>query len=336
VITRVVPVSSTRPDAGVIQQAVDVLRRGGLIAFPTETVYGLGADALNPEAVQSIFQAKGRPFDNPLIIHLGRTEKVEEYAEEIPRVAYHLAEKFWPGPLTMVLKKSILVSDVVSGGLGTVALRVPNHPVALDLLRSFGEGIVAPSANRSGFPSPTRAEDVEQDLRGFVDLILDAGPTDIGVESTVLDLTQTPPVILRWGGLTKEEIEEQVDEVSTVPDHELLRRSPGTRHRHYAPRANVVVIPRGDEQKFSERMKTFRQKGLRVGCVVYSPQLAEHERGDLTRVLPSSLRGIAKYIFRMLRELDNEHVDVIIVEGVEEEGLGVTIMDRLRRASTEE
>ncbi|HWP83538.1 MAG TPA: L-threonylcarbamoyladenylate synthase [Bacteroidota bacterium] len=333
VTTKVFPISWAQPDPAIIRQAAEVLQEGGLVAFPTETVYGLGADALNPDAVRRIFKAKGRPSDNPLIVHLGRKAKIGDYAEDIPAMAEKLAEKFWPGPLTLVLKKSLLVSDEITAGLETVALRVPNHPVALALLEEFGEGIVAPSANKSGFPSPTRAEDVETDLRGMVEMILDAGPTEIGVESTVLDVTQSPPVILRWGGLTKEEIEAVIGPISTLADPELLKRSPGTRHRHYAPHAKLVLIRPGDEQEFAGRMKQLRQRGLTVGCIVHSFQLAQHERGKLMRVLPPSLTGVAKYLFRTMRELDAEGVDVIVVEGVEEEGLGRAIMDRLQRAS---
>src|SRR6185503_20849697 len=195
-------------DPASIQTAVDVLRKGGLVAFPTETVYGLGADADNEQALKAIFRVKGRPETHPLIIHLNRREQLQDWAASIPDSARKLAERFWPGPLTLILKKASRVSKVVTGGQETVGLRVPDHPAALSLLREFGGGVAAPSANRFGRVSPTTAEHVRQDLGGDVDFILDGGPCSIGVESTIVDLSSGDPVILRPGGLTKERLEE--------------------------------------------------------------------------------------------------------------------------------
>lgn len=332
VTTKRITLSVESPDPAIIAEAAEVLRRGGLVAFPTETVYGLGADALNADAVKKVFVAKGRPADNPLIVHLAGFEKLEEYVDEIPPLAVTLARAFWPGPLTLVMKRSILVSDVISAGLDTVAVRVPNHSVALALLREFGEGIVAPSANLSGRPSPTTAQHVESDLGGRIEMILDVGSTAIGVESTVLDVTQDPPAILRLGGLTKEEIEEVAGPVVIASQNDLLRRSPGTRYRHYAPKARVFLIKEEDVDSYRLTLRDLRQQHLRVGCIVHSALLANVESGDLIRVLPSSPKLMAKHLFSTIRELD-EHAEVLVIEEVEELGLGRAIMDRLKKAA---
>ena len=325
--------SPTDPDPEAIEQAATVLRKGGLVAFPTETVYGLGADVLNLDAIKRVFEAKGRPSDNPLIVHVAGTKQLDDIVDEIPDKGKILGEAFWPGPLTLVMKRTILVSDLVTSGLDTVAVRMPGHPVALTLIRAFGEGIVGPSANLSGKPSPTAASHVYDDLRGHVDLILDAGPTVIGLESTVVDVTVDPPVILRLGGLTRERIEEAIGSVETDTSGEHGVRSPGTRHRHYAPRAQVILARMGDATAFSAVLREQRQLGKHVGCIVHSQLLSHLESGDFYRVLPSSMEIFGRYLFRTLRELDALRVDVIVIEGVEEHGLGATIMDRLHRAA---
>lgn len=331
--TKILTVSPTDPDPEQIEQAAAVLRSGGLVAFPTETVYGLGADVLNLSAVKNVFEVKGRPSDNPLIVHVAGTKQLDDIVDEIPDKGKVLGEAFWPGPLTLVMKRTILVSDLVTSGLDTVAVRMPDHPVALALIRAFGEGIVGPSANLSGRPSPTAASHVYDDLRGRVDLILDAGPTAIGLESTVVDVTVDPPAILRLGGLTRERIEETIGNVDTDTSGEHGVRSPGTRHRHYAPRAQVVLSRRGDPAEFGGILREQRQLGKKVGCIVHSQLLCHLETGDFYRVLPSSMEIFGRYLFRTLRELDALRVDVIVIEGVEESGLGATIMDRLRRAA---
>ena len=331
--TKILAVSPTDPDPEVIEQAAAVLRNGGLVAFPTETVYGLGADVLNLDAIKRVFEVKGRPSDNPLIVHVAGTKQLDDIVDEIPDTGKALGEAFWPGPLNLVMKRTILVSDLVTGGLDTVAVRMPGHPVALALIRAFGEGIVGPSANLSGRPSPTAASHVYDDLRGRIDLILDAGPTAIGLESTVVDVTVDPPVILRLGGLTRERIEEAIGKVETDTSGEHGVRSPGTRHRHYAPRAQVILARMGDPAAFGSVLKEQRQLGKKVGCIVHSQLLSHLESGDFYRVLPSSMEIFGRYLFRTLRELDAMRVDVIVIEGVEDYGLGATIMDRLRRAA---
>jgi len=331
--TTILHISPTDPDPEAIRQAAEILRRGGLVAFPTETVYGLGADVLNLDAVRKVFEAKGRPPDNPLIVHIATSKQLDDIVDEIPEQGKLLANAFWPGPLTLVMKRTILISDLVTANLDTVAVRMPNHPVPLAMIRALGEGIVGPSANLSGRPSPTTGQHVYDDLRGRVDLILDAGPTAIGLESTVIDVTVEPPTILRLGGLTKERIEELIGTVEVGAGGGLEKRSPGTRHRHYAPRAKVFLAKSGDADAFAALLQVQRQLGRKVGCIVNSPLLAKLESGDYYRVLPSSLDILARHLFRTLRELDGLGLDVIIVEGVEEQGLGATIMDRLRRAA---
>jgi L-threonylcarbamoyladenylate synthase len=231
------------------------------------------------------------------------------------------------------MKRTILVSDLVTAGLDTVAVRMPDHPVALALIRALGEGIVGPSANLSGKPSPTTAQHVYDDLRGQIEVILDSGQTTIGMESTVVDVTVDPPVILRLGGLTRERIEEVIGPVVTDSTRDRNKRSPGTRHRHYAPKAKVLLVRHGDPAAFAALLQEQRQAGRTVGTIVHSALLSKLESGEFYRVLPSAIDIFARHLFRTLRELDAMRVEVIVVESVEEDGLGATVMDRLRRAS---
>ena len=331
--TRVVQISAESPDPTTIREAAHIIRTGGLVCFPTETVYGLGADALSERAVQRVFSAKGRPSDNPLIVHIADPRHIFDLADEnLSFNAEILAKTFWPGPLTLVMRRTILVPDAVTAGLDTVAIRMPDHRVALALINEVGSGIVGPSANLSGRPSPTLASDIVEDLRGRVDMILDAGPTRIGVESTVVDVTTDPPMILRLGGLPLNEIQEAIGPVAHGYAESHLQRSPGTRHRHYAPDARVVLIEKGDADQMARVLRELRQKGNVVGCIVHSPRLATVETGQFIRVLPENTDLVARYLFRTLRELDRAGVDVILVEGVSEEGLGAAVMDRIRKA----
>ena len=312
-----------------------MIRSGGLVCFPTETVYGLGADALSEKAVQRVFAAKGRPADNPLIVHIADPRQIFDLADEnLSFNAETLAKTFWPGPLTLVMRRTILVPDAVTAGLETVAIRMPDHRVALALINEIGSGIVGPSANLSGRPSPTLASDVAEDLRGRVEMILDAGPTAIGIESTVVDVTIDPPAILRLGALPKKDIEDAIGPVALGSGDDLLRRSPGTRHRHYAPDARVVLVEEANPEQMSRVLGELRQRGNEVGCIVHSPQLATVETGQFFCVLPGNTDMVARYLFRTLRELDRRGVDVILVEEVSEEGLGSAVMDRLRKAAS--
>jgi L-threonylcarbamoyladenylate synthase len=324
-----------------IARAAAVIRAGGLVAFPTETVYGLGADALNEDAVRKIFLAKERPADDPLIVHIASASQLPQLARQIPQRAWDLIERFWPGPLTLVLPKTERVPTVTTGGLDTVAVRMPSHPVAKRLIELSAVPIAAPSANRFGRPSPTIAKHVWEDLHGRIDLILDGGPTPIGVESTVLDLTVDPPMVLRPGGVTLEELRAVLGDVQMLDaaHTEAAKRSPGTRSRHYAPRAQVLLVEQGAAEAVLKELS-----GKRVGVLVYlTRSLSVYGEGQgevrgaggevIIIQMPRSLKAYARRLFAVLRELDEQGVDVIVVEKLQERGLGRAIMDRLRRAS---
>jgi len=342
--TLVLKVSPTRPEPEKIRAAAEFIRKGGLVAFPTETVYGLGADALNPDAVLALFKAKKRPLDNPPIVHVADVEVVHELAKFVPVKAELLMKKFWPGPLTLVLPRSKVVPDVTVAGLDTVAIRMPNNKIALALIKESQRPIAAPSANLAGKPSPTTAKHVFDDLNGRIDAILDGGPTRIGVESTVLDLTTNPPQVLRPGGASFDKLKDALGDVKLHPfviaEQELAlgeTRSPGMRHRHYAPKAKLILVE-GSVQAVVEKVKELaascKRAGSRVG-VLATDETASKYDCDVVKSLGSrfNLEAIAQNLFRLLREFDAESVDVIIAEGVPAEGLGLAVMNRLRKAS---
>jgi L-threonylcarbamoyladenylate synthase len=293
-----------------IQKASEILQNGGLVAFPTETVYGLGADASNETAVRAIFSVKGRPETHPLIVHLHSVEQLETWARSIPKAAKELGSKFWPGPLTLILKKAATVSKVVTGGQDTVGLRIPDHPVALALLRSFGGGVAAPSANRFGKVSPTSARHVRKDLGKDVDFILDGGSCDIGVESTIVDFSSGDPVILRPGGLTRERLEEALGRPIPIRGGGPVRVS-GQLESHYAPSAKVVIVPPEESKATAARLG---KKGKRV-------------------VLLSRKDVAARKLYASLRRADESGAQVIVVPLPDEAGLGLAVADRLRKAS---
>jgi len=319
-------------DEAAIRRAADVIRAGGLVAFPTETVYGLGADALSEPAVARIFEAKERPRGNPLIVHLANAAALDSVAARVPSRARDAAARFWPGPLTLVLPRAGTVPLITTGGLETVAARVPAHPVARALIEASGRPIAAPSANRSGRPSPTRAEHVREDLDGRIELILDGGPTPVGVESTVLDLTTEPPLLLRPGGVTIEALRDCLGPVDVLgsDDEEAAGRSPGLRYRHYAPRAQVIVVDAGTGERV---VAPWLEAGRPVALMAQRSVSLEHP-GLRVRTMPDDLRAYARDLFAALRELDSTGVEAIFVETVTEEGMGLTIMDRLRRAAS--
>jgi L-threonylcarbamoyladenylate synthase len=331
--TEIVKISTKKPKDSIIQKAAEILRSGGLVAFPTETVYGLGADALNSKAVEKVFVAKGRPSDNPMIVHIAEFNQLKMLTTKISKIGKILADAFWPGPMTLVLKSSNKVPKVVNGGLETVAVRMPNHPVTLTLIKKLDRPIVGPSANKSGRPSPTTAQHVYEDLQGKVDLILDTGRTKIGIESTVIDVTSSPPVILRFGGLTKERIEKLIGRVGTTENRLVLKRSPGTRYRHYAPNAKVILFEKGDKVTFDRLYKNYKKQGKEVGFIMIS-NLAKKIRTKLGKIIPGNINNYSQQLFNLLRELDNSGADIILVESVEENGLGKAIMDRLRKAAS--
>lgn len=342
--TLVFKVNAENPEAEIIREAAGIIKNGGLVAFPTETVYGLGADALNAKAVLALFRAKRRPLDNPPIVHVGKFEDVYKLVREVPAKAEILMKNFWPGPLTLVFRRSSVVPDVTVCGLDTIAVRMPKHNVALALIRESGCPIAAPSANLAGRPSPTTAEHVLEDLNGRIDAILDAGPTRIGVESTVLDLTVDPPQILRPGGTPREALEAVLGKVELHPvvvaEKKLpvkKARSPGMKHRHYAPKAKLIVVEgelSATVKKVMELVNRYKGRNMRVG-VLATDETAGLYSADVVKSLGSRSRldMIAKNLFRLLREFDVEGVNIIIAEGVPTEGLGLAVMNRLRKAS---
>lgn len=270
-------VSAEKPEQDIIKQAAGIIRRGGLVAFPTETVYGLGADGLNPAAVRRIFAAKGRPSDNPLILHVARQEEVFRLAAEVKEQAQELMRRFWPGPLTLVLPKAACIPDEVTAGLDTVAVRMPRHPVALALIAAAGVPIAAPSANRSGYPSPTTGQHVYGDLAGRIEAVLESGPTGVGLESTVLDLSGDVPAILRPGGITREELAAVLGTVLIDPgllDPRQKPKAPGMKYTHYAPRAAVYLLSGPSRErkalKIQELVWESARKGEKVGLLLTS------------------------------------------------------------------
>jgi L-threonylcarbamoyladenylate synthase len=332
-MTQVVQVNSLHPDAQAIEQAAVLIQKGGLVAFPTETVYGLGADALNEQAVRRIFAAKGRPADNPLIVHISSRAMLDLVAADVSDKAGALIDRYWPGPLTLVLKRKPEVAASVSAGLPTVAVRMPNHPIALALIRAAETPIAAPSANRSGRPSPTSAAHVRLDLEGRIDMILDGGAANIGIESTVLDMTGDVPMILRPGWITEEQIAAVTGAVERATSLTESRRSPGTRYRHYSPRARVVLIEHGSQASV-ERLCKEHLKTAAVGFIGHTP-LAIDDANFHAMILRANAADYAGRIYSALREMDKRGASVIVIEGINDAGEGVAVMDRLRRAATE-
>ncbi len=312
-----------------IEKAVEVLRTGGLVALPTETVYGLGANAEDPVAVARIFRVKGRPPSHPLIVHIGGAEHLDDWVQEVPATARLLAEHFWPGPLTLVLRRGRRVPLEATGGLETVAVRVPDHPVAQALLSAFGGGVTAPSANRFGSVSPTTADHVRAELGDAVDFVLDGGSCEVGVESTIVDATGDIPSILRPGGVTREDLEAVLKCPITVPSTSQVR-VPGQHPSHYAPRARVVLV---EPEKVVAEAELAQELGHQVG-VFLPPSLTDASvKVHAVVALPASTAAYARGLYGFLRELDQRGCDLIIVSLPTEEGLGLAIANRLRRAA---
>ena len=342
--TLLLKVNPENPDPTKIQTAAQIIQNGGLVAFPTETVYGLGADALNPDAVLALFEAKKRPLDNPPIIHIADTREVYKLAQEVPKKAELIMKEFWPGPLTLIFKRSSIVPNVTVAGLDTVAIRMPKHKVALALIKQSDCPIAAPSANLAGKPSPTTAKHVYEDLNGRIDAILDGGPTSIGVESTVLDLSVDPPMVLRPGGTTFEALKQVLGNVQLHPFVEAEKelplekiKSPGMKHRHYAPKAEVILVEgtvSAVKSKIQELADAYALKDAKVG-ILATDETQKSYRAAVVKSLGSrfNLAIIAQNLFRLLREVDAENVDVIIAEGIPSEGMGLAVMNRLRKAS---
>jgi L-threonylcarbamoyladenylate synthase len=332
-----------------IRVAAEVIRRGGTVAFPTETVYGLGANALMPEAVMKIFNAKERPADNPLIVHIASKRMLSTLVDgTLSTTTKKLVSHFWPGPLTLLFRKAPIVPAVVTCGLRTVAIRMPAHPIALALIRAAKTPIAAPSANLAGRPSPTTAEHVLQDLRGRIDIVIDGGRTNIGVESTVLDLTTEPPTILRPGGVPIETLravigkEVKLHPVATADmDIEaVVALSPGMKYKHYAPQAKLVLVE-GTKAKVIDKVRSLareysrKNNKYRIGILSLSGITHYRDLGYVVKFIGRNLTTAAERLFSTLREFDNENVDVIIAEGCPVKGLGLAIMNRLRKAASQ-
>lgn len=336
--TKLIEFNSNRENINLIKETI---QSGELIAFPTETVYGLGADGLNEEAVKKIFQVKGRPQDNPLILHIGNMEMLKELVEGDLSKAKDLIDKFWPGPLTLVLKKSKIVPEIITAGLDTVAIRMPNNEIALEIIKISNRPIAAPSANISGRPSPTDAKTCMEDLEGKIPLIIDGGNTLVGLESTVLDITEEVPTILRPGAITLEDIQEILPNV--VVDKGILKsgekpKSPGQKYKHYAPKAEAYLISGSSDEEKESKIYEFlkKNKEKKVSLMVTSELYTKIDNLNLEIIDLGSrdnLEKIASEIFRSLRTLDKNCVDVILCEEITKEGIGLAIMNRLEKST---
>lgn len=343
--TEIISIDPEHIAQAAIDRAGKLIAEGELVAFPTETVYGLGGDAMNREASRRIYEAKGRPSDNPLIVHIAELADLERVAAEVPERALRLAEAFWPGPLTMIMKKGPNIPETTTGGMDTVAIRMPNHPVALTLIKSSGCVIAAPSANASGRPSPTCAGHVAQDLTGRISMILDGGPVGIGIESTIIDLTEKRPMILRPGYITTEMLAEVLGEevgidpaiVSGNVDPEVKPKAPGMKYRHYAPKGDMVIVD-GEQQSVVDaincRIEEDHRRGKKV-VVIAAEETKPQYRADA--VLSTGERededAIARHLYGILRECDSLEADVIYSESFSTPRIGQAIMNRLLKAA---
>ena len=327
-----------------LEEACRILQKGGLVAFPTETVYGLGGDAMHPEASAKIYAAKGRPSDNPLIVHIADMDALEDIAQSVPEAAVKLADHFWPGPLTMIFPKKEAVPKSTTGGLETVAVRMPSHPVARALIRESGVYIAAPSANTSGRPSPTKAEHVKEDLDGRIDMILDGGAVGIGLESTIVDLRTGVPTILRPGYITGEMLEDVLGEVQVDPailsqkmNPNIVAKAPGMKYRHYAPKGQMTIIE-GDTGKVVDEINRLVKEKTDEGCSV--AVIATEETKDayacanVRSVGSRATEGsIAAGLYDILREMDHIGAEYIYAESFEKDTLGKAIMNRMLKAA---
>lgn len=340
--TKVEKINKNQINTDIIEEAGKILKEGGLVAFPTETVYGLGADALNEEAAKKIYEAKGRPSDNPLIVHIADLEALDGITTSIPPCTKKIAEAYWPGPLTMIFEKNDRVPYGTTGGLETVAVRMPDHDVARALIRAGGGYIAAPSANTSGRPSPTKASHVKEDLDGRIEMIIDGGDSKIGVESTILDMTVFPPMILRPGAVTKEMLEEligdvDVDKTLISSDSRLAPKAPGMKYRHYAPKADLTVVEGSTEAVVAEINRMAAEKireGFQVGIIGTKETVDRYQAGDIKSIgTREDERTIASHLYGILREFDDDEVNYIFSEAFAGEGIGSAIMNRLLKAA---
>lgn len=341
--TLILKIQGNQEDEAKIEQAAQELKRGGLVAFPTETVYGLGGNGLDTEVVGKIYRAKGRPSDNPMILHISNRKDIDPLVSEIPLIAEELMKEFWPGPLTLIFNKSSIVPEKVTGGLNTVAIRMPSHPIAKALIEKSGMPIAAPSANLSGKPSPTKAKHVIQDLMGRVEIIIEEKQSIIGLESTVLDLTSPTPTILRPGGITYEQIKELIGKVEI--DKGIIEemkgnfkpKAPGMKYTHYSPDAPMTIV-QGSRwkviEKINEMADQYTSQGKHVGILATQENLEYYSKGVImsagSKDKPAS---IAANLFDLLRQFDEERVDLILAEGIEGQGIEMAITNRMNKAA---
>ena len=325
-----------------LAKAGNIIKEGGLVAFPTETVYGLGGDALNPDSSKKIYAAKGRPSDNPLIVHVYRFEDVEKIVDKVPEAARKLAKAFWPGPLTMIMNKNGKVPYETTGGLDTVAIRMPDNQIALKLSEESGGFIAAPSANTSGRPSPTLARYCVEDLSGKIEMIIDGGQVGIGLESTIVDLTSDVPMILRPGYITAEMLKEVLGQISidrTIIDSTSTQKpkAPGMKYRHYAPKGELTIVQGTQEQVveyINSKTREAAHEGKRVGVIGTDATKGLYE-AEIVKSVGSrdDERTIAHELFKVLREFDDENIDVMFSESFDDSGIGQAIMNRLLKAA---
>lgn len=340
--TKICLVKQDNVDKKVMEEAGDIIKAGGLVAFPTETVYGLGGDALNKESSAKIYAAKGRPSDNPLIVHITDMESLQKIVKRIPDAARKLADAYWPGPLTMIFEKTDIVPLETTGGLQTVAVRMPNDPIALAFIKAAGGYIAAPSANTSGKPSPTLAKHVAEDMDGKIEMIIDGGAVGIGLESTIVDMTSDVPTILRPGYITQEMLSEVLGEVDTDKTilsgtSNLAPKAPGMKYRHYAPKGDLVIVE-GPSDKvvayINEETEKHRQKGEKTG-VIGTEETKQFYKADLVESAGSRKdeEAIAHLLYAFLRQFDEENVEFMYAESFSTKGMGQAIMNRLLKAA---
>ncbi|MDD2355121.1 MAG: L-threonylcarbamoyladenylate synthase [Lachnospiraceae bacterium] len=341
-ITKHVSMTEDNIDAKAIEDAGEILKAGGLVAFPTETVYGLGGDALNPKSSMKIYAAKGRPSDNPLIVHICRLEDTERIAASVPESYYKLAKAFWPGPMTIILNKSDIVPTETTGGLGTVAIRFPSNQIAHALIEAEGGFIAAPSANRSGRPSPTLAKYCREDLDGRVEMIIDGGQVAIGVESSIIDLTEERPVILRPGYITEEMFDSvlgnvDIDRTIIAPDSKIKPKAPGMKYRHYAPKGDLKIVAGPQDKVVDYINKAAAEasgRGEKTGIICTDETRALYRADSIKSAgTRTDEESIAKELFRVLREFDDEQVTVMYSESFDKSGIGMAVMNRLMKAA---
>jgi len=340
--TEIVKIDEKNPDPILIAQAGEVIKNGGLVAFPTETVYGLGGDALNPDSSRKIYAAKGRPSDNPLIVHIACFEDIYKIVKTVPESAKKLAKTYWPGPLTIRFKKSDVVPNETTGGLDTVAVRMPDNPIALAFIKASGGYIAAPSANTSGRPSPTLAQHVAEDMDGRIEMILDGGQVGIGLESTIVDLAEETPTILRPGYITQEMLRDILGTVDVDPailsaDSKTAPKAPGMKYRHYAPKGDLTIIEGEIENVITyinEQADFLKRQGKKIGIIGTDSSVGKYHGGIIKSVgNREEEETVAHELYRVLREFDDEDVNVIFSESFEQKGIGQAIMNRLLKAA---